>query len=142
MRLPFKGAWDRQLMPINKFAMARYRLIHQLLSRQDYVKTSKMVVACEQQLGYEVTRRTIQIDLQVMKDDSFVGIYAPIAYCARRKAYFYERKDFMSRHLGFSESEIEFVQTIKERWSPELTETEHDRLAHIVEKMQLIWMAK
>lgn len=129
-------------MPINKFAAARYKLIHQLLCKYDFVKTSTIVDYCQQLLGFVVTKRTIQLDLQAMKEDDFVGIFAPIAYCTSRKAYYYEHKDFVSKQLFFTTYEIELVMAIAERWRCELSEVEQKQLTVIVGKMQLMDMAK
>ena len=128
-------------MPINKFAVARYRLIHQLLSKQDFVKTAAIVEECRRYLGFQVTRRTIQLDLQHMRDDTFLGIHAPIGYCASRKAYFYEQKDFTSRAFCFSRQEVEFMGEIAARLSCQLDSSERQRLEDILVKMQVVSMA-
>lgn len=129
-------------MPINKFAIARYRLIHQLLSKQDFVKTAIIVEECRRHLGFQVTRRTIQIDLRDMREDEFLGIHAPIGYCSSRKAYFYKQKDFASHALSFSREEVEFLGEMALRLSGHLDTAERQQLADIVSKMQIVSMAK
>ncbi|MDR0907131.1 MAG: hypothetical protein LBM63_00760 [Rikenellaceae bacterium] len=81
-------------MPQNKFALARYRLIDQMLRRNNYVKSSSIIEKCFEQTGFRVSRRTIQLDIEAMRFDSFLGYNAPISYCQQRKAYYYEDPDY------------------------------------------------
>ncbi len=129
-------------MPINKFAIARYRLIHQLLSNQDFVKTSTIVEECRKQLAFRVTRRTIQLDLRDMRDDAFLGIHAPIGYCTSRKSYFYENKNFSIRSFFLSRQELEFMMDVAARVSCQLDSADRKKLDDILVKMQLVSMAK
>ncbi len=77
-------------MPQNKFAIARYRLIDSMLRRNDYVKTREIVERCSERTGFRVSRRTIQLDIETMRFDPFLDYNAPIGYCPRRKAWFYD----------------------------------------------------
>ncbi len=122
-------------MPLNKFSLARYQLIHQLLSTREFVKTAEIVEACGERLGFSVTQRTIQSDLQAMRADEFLGIYAPIAYCALNKAYYYHDASFNFQFFCFSVSEIELVERIKQRWEAEFSEQDRSSLKSILNKM-------
>ncbi|MDR3062329.1 MAG: hypothetical protein LBU57_09505 [Dysgonamonadaceae bacterium] len=75
----------------------------------NYVKTSYLAELCKRQLGYSVSQRTIQLDLEAMKYDSFLGIFAPIEYCRKRKAYFYIHTNFTLTTFNFSEQELEVL---------------------------------
>lgn len=99
-------------MPINKYAFARYYLIDATLRKMNYVKTSYLVEICNYKLGYSISQRTIQKDLDTMKNDPFVGIFAPIEYCKKRKAYYYSDTDFTLVPLNFSKDEIELLLII------------------------------
>lgn len=123
-------------MPLNKFSLARYQLIHQLLSTKEFVRTSEIVAACEELLGFSVTMRTIQLDLQAMRYDQFLGIFAPISYCASRKAYYYHDNTYTFQYSRFSVHEIELVERIKNRWKADLSEHERSCLRNILHKMQ------
>lgn len=125
-------------MPLNKFSLARYQLIHQLLSTRHFVKTSEIVNLCEQLLGFSVTRRTIQLDLQAMQYDQFLGIFAPISYNTSRRAYYYRETQFAFQFSRFSDYEIELVGRIKDRWKSDLNEQEHSCLNDILSKMQRV----
>lgn len=97
-------------MPQNKFAIARYSLIDELLRKRIYVKTATITETCKQLLGYEVSQRTIQMDLHSMKNDSFLGFFAPIEYCAKRKAYYYFDSDY---RLGFQQLNLREVDALE-----------------------------
>lgn len=125
-------------MPLNKFSLARYQLIHQLLSTKPFVKTSEIVIVCEELLGFSVTRRTIQLDLQAMQHDQFLGIFAPISYNASRKAYYYREAQFSFQFSRFSDYEIELVERIKTRWKADFNEQEYSCLNDILSKMQRV----
>ena len=82
-------------MPQNKFALARYSVIDAMLRRNDYVKTSSIVKKCIESTGYKVSARTIQLDIEAMRYDPFLGYNAPISYNSRHKAYYYEDRSYM-----------------------------------------------
>ena len=99
-------------MPQNKFAIARYAIIDELLKKSTYVKTAAITEACKRDLGYAVSQRTIQMDLNSMKNDSFLGFFAPIEYCSRRKAYYYVDSDYQ---LGFQQlngPEVDLLENV------------------------------
>ncbi|MCD8262010.1 MAG: hypothetical protein LUD15_11420 [Bacteroides sp.] len=78
-------------------------MIDELLRKQLYVKSSYMIERCRIETGFNVTRRTIQLDIYAMKNDSFLGFYAPIDYYNSRKAYYYSDKEYvLNRFYHFS----------------------------------------
>lgn len=79
-------------MPQNKFALARYRLIDSLLRRYEFVKTKDIVERCMDEFGFNVTQRTIQMDMKTLKEDPFIGCFFPIEYNGCKRAYFYSEK--------------------------------------------------
>ncbi|MDR0954003.1 MAG: hypothetical protein LBM20_01295 [Rikenellaceae bacterium] len=97
-------------MPQNKFALARYRLIDLMLRRSNYVKSSSIIEKCFEQTGFRVSRRTIQLDIEAMRFDSFLGYNAPIGYCPRRKAYYYEDPAYCFNPFPFTPQEIAALQ--------------------------------
>lgn len=96
-------------MPLNKFALARYRLIDIAMRKMSFVKTAYLVEICKQKLGYSVSQRTIQMDLEAMRDDPFIGVFAPIEYCKKRKAYYYTHTNFTLTALNFSKEELQVL---------------------------------
>ncbi len=102
-------------MPQNKFALARYRLIDEILRRQECAKTMEIAEMCREKLGFKVTQRTIQLDMDAMKNDPFLGYFLPINYCNRRKAYYYDEKSVeIFLVLCLTEQELSFLQKLKD----------------------------
>jgi len=96
-------------MPQNKYAIARYRLIDKILRTTGYAKTSDLAKTCMKKLGYSISQRTIQMDLHAMRYDPFVGIFAPIEYCKKRKCYYYTHTNFSLTFLNFTENELKVL---------------------------------
>ncbi|GEM_PF-5814038 len=99
-------------MPQNKFALARYYIIDNLLHKYKYVKTSTILDYCKEITGYEVTRRTIQMDISAMKNDAFLGFFAPIDYCNVKKAYYYSDLNYKLLPFHFTTEEIKLLEKI------------------------------
>lgn len=79
-------------MPQNKFALARYRLIDSLLRKYEFVRTKDIVDKCINEFGFNVTQRTIQMDMNALKEDPFIGCFFPIKYNSQEKAYYYSQE--------------------------------------------------
>lgn len=93
-------------MSQNKYALARYKIIDRLLRKNVYVKSMDIVDVCSRLLGCSISQRTIQLDFEAMRNDPFLGYFAPIGYCPKNKAYFYEDTDFELFPYRFSKEEI------------------------------------
>lgn len=66
-------------MAQNKLALTRYLLIDRMLSEtKKGVELAEIIAKIEDVLGYRVSKRTIQLDLQTMRYDSALGFSAPI----------------------------------------------------------------
>lgn len=124
-------------MPQNKYALARYRLIDQCLQQQVHVKTSYIVQVCKIRLGYDISRRMIQMDIEAMKNDSFLGFYAPIEYCNKRKAYYYAYKYSIST-ISFSPEEVKIVFYLITYLDNKLPENYYDIFIELVQKVKKI----
>lgn len=71
-------------MPQNKHALIRYYIIDDLLHQYEYVKSLFIANVCYKKTGLKVSQRTIQLDIEAMKHDSFLRFYAPIEYCKKK----------------------------------------------------------
>lgn len=129
-------------MPQNKYALARYGLIDQMLRKDPYVKTSSIARTCKVKLGYNISQRTIQMDLVAMKDDAFLGIYAPIEYCKKRRSYYYTRRDFVLNPVNFSDKEVGLLESICDMLSNKIDEEDVQSLKVIVKKIKRFYAAK
>jgi len=104
-------------VPQNKHALIRYHIIDCLLRQYDFVKTAFIAGYCYEKIGYKVSQRTIQLDIDAMRYDSFLRYFAPIEYCKKRKAYYYTHQDYQLLPFQFANKEIlllEHVSTIVE----------------------------
>ena len=129
-------------MPQNKFAIARYTIIDELLKKNTYVKTSAITETCKRNLGYEVSRRTIQLDLNSMKDDPFLGLFAPIEYCTKRKAYYYKDSDYQFGYQQLNLSEVDLLENVCSIASSHLKPDQRAILGDVLFKIKKRYMAK
>jgi len=97
-------------MPQNKYAFARYHIIDRELSRRNFVKTSEIVDICRNEFGFNVSAKTIQMDMNAMQYDSFLGYNAPIAYNNTKRAYYYTDSSYSITCFGLKEEEINTLQ--------------------------------
>ncbi|WP_165021216.1 MULTISPECIES: hypothetical protein [unclassified Dysgonomonas] len=124
-------------MPQNKFALARYCMIDSLLNKHEYVKTIYIVEICRRKLKCGVTQRTIQKDIDAMKNDPFLGYFAPIEYCSRRKAYYYKEADFRLSPHSFSNKEIYLMQNLLILMQNFILDDDYESLKNIVAKIKM-----
>ncbi len=129
-------------MPQNKFAIARYAVIDELLKKNTYVKTAAIAETCKRNLGYEVSRRTIQLDLNSMKNDSFLGFFAPIEYCSKRKAYYYLDTDYQFGFQQLNIVEIDLLENVCNIASRHLKPDQRAILGDVLFKLKKRYMAK
>lgn len=88
-----------------KHLIARIQIIDKELSQNKYVKTKDLVrIIAKETLP--VTRRTIQKDIELMKEESKVGYSAPIAYDSKKRAYYYTDPNFTIQAFGLKEEDI------------------------------------
>jgi predicted DNA-binding transcriptional regulator YafY len=103
-------------MPVNKFALIRYRVIDRcLLSRSHPFPTKEdLRRACEEALYGSADERisisTIEKDLWAMRNESELGYYAPIRYDAQHRGYCYEDPEYSIHDISLSEDEWDAVQ--------------------------------
>ena len=83
-------------MPINKNAYFRYILIDRCLTRRNnkYHSTDELLEYLYDNLGTEVSLRTLQYDIDEMKNSNVLSYYAPIEYSKTDKGYYYTEADF------------------------------------------------
>lgn len=80
----------------NRAHYARIYHIHQLLSTNQYPKITEIAEK------FEVSRRTIERDIEHMRD----RLGAPICYCRFKKGYYYEKKGFQLPPISITEEEL------------------------------------
>lgn len=125
-------------MPQNKHALIRYHIIDSLLQQSDFVKTLFIAAYCYEKTGCKVSQRTIQMDIDAMKYDSFLRFFAPIEYCKKRKAYYYTNHDYHLQHFQFSNEEIQLVEYICHIIKDTITDEQRHLLDTMIERMKML----
>ena len=97
-------------MPINRNALLRYKTIDRMLRNGRKATLDELIEACNDALyetnGYgEVSRRSVQHDLQEMRYSQALGYYAPIKV-VERKYYKYEDPDYSITDVPLSETDM------------------------------------
>lgn len=125
-------------MPQNKHALIRYHIIDSLLRQSDFVKTSYIVAYCFDKTGYKVSQRTIQLDIDAMRHDSFLRFYAPIEYCKKRKAYYYINLNFRLMPFQFANEEIQLLEYISNSIEDTIAEEQRYMLDTMIVRMKML----
>jgi predicted DNA-binding transcriptional regulator YafY len=88
-----------------KHPRARIQIIDRELSKNKFVRTKdlKKIISNE---TLPITQRTIQKDIELMKENRPVGYAAPIGYNSKKKAYYYTDTDFTIQAFGLKEEDI------------------------------------
>jgi predicted DNA-binding transcriptional regulator YafY len=101
-------------MPLNKYALLRYRIIHRCLSNRYLPYPSKDFLRekCEEALygstdGSKLSVKTIERDLRDMREDDLLGYHAPILYCKIHHGYYYGDPEFDLDHKPLSPEEAD-----------------------------------
>ena len=97
-------------MPKNKNALIRYRVINRCLKEQHYVTKQELKEACERALDiYPIGDRTIDGDINDMRNDDRLGFNAPIKMDRLRGAYYYEDPSYSIDNIPLNEDEMESI---------------------------------
>lgn len=94
-------------MPVNKDALGRYRIIDEMLKRRSFPSKEDLIDAIENRLGYSISSRTLDEDINNMRNNQDLGYMAPIAYDKTRKGYYYQTSDYSITGLPISRDDIE-----------------------------------
>lgn len=86
---------------MNRSAMARLQFIHDRIRGGHYPNATNLA------RELEVSRRTVQRDIEFMKDQ----LRAPIEYDSRRRGFYYTRPDFVLPSLPLTPREIAALHT-------------------------------
>lgn len=128
--------FTQNTMAQNKYALARYYIIDNLLHRYKYVKTAYIVECCQEKTGYTVSPRTIQMDIEAMKNDSFLGFYAPIEYCTKNKAYYYIQPDYTLSPFSIHSNEIRMLEELLEIVKCKINSEYYYLIKRIIQKIK------
>ncbi len=99
-------------MPVNKYALLRYRIIDRLISSttKPYPTKEELKEACEESLygsfGDRISDSTIEKDLYAMRNESELGYYAPIKYSKQHNGYYYEEEGYSINEIPLQEEDL------------------------------------
>lgn len=124
-------------MPQNKFALGRYQLIDALLRKNGYVKSRTIAEVCRKRIGYSISVRTVQLDIEAMRHDPLLGYFAPIEYCQRRKAFYYSEPDYTLSPIRFTEKEVLLMEDILALCSAHNLTKYYEDLRPLIQKMRI-----
>lgn len=97
-------------MAIIKQPFGRYHVIDSLLSTGERIKTSEIQKEILYELQIKVSAKTINNDINDMRDSKALGYYAPIEKDPSKKAYYYTDPNYTIKAFGLKESDINALQ--------------------------------
>jgi predicted DNA-binding transcriptional regulator YafY len=99
-------------MPKNKDAVSRYRLLDERLRNKRLPKpTLQMLIDyVSEKMDKTIATRTIQKDLEDMRNDPDLGYHAPIAYDRSTKSYGYKEEDFSIFNNPIDEADLQGLE--------------------------------
>lgn len=102
-------------MPVNKYALLRYRIIDRKISSKydPYPNKEDLRQACEDELygsnEGKISLSTIDKDLFAMRNESNLGYYAPIVFHKANKGYYYSDPDYTIQEMPLSDDDLEAI---------------------------------
>lgn len=97
-------------MATTKQQIGRYHVIDTLLSKGDRVKTCEIQKAILYELEINVTTKTINNDINDMRNSIALGYNAPIEKDTSKKAYYYSNPDYTIKAFGLKDADITALQ--------------------------------
>jgi len=103
-------------MPVNKYALLRYRIIDRCLcdKRHPYPSRETLRIACEEALygagSTRISLGTIDKDLRAMKEEEELGYFAPITYHYERKGYYYKEEGYSIAQFSLNDEDLEALR--------------------------------
>jgi predicted DNA-binding transcriptional regulator YafY len=104
-------------MPINKFALLRYRIIDKCIRNKfkPYPTKVFLLAKCEESLygdvgNNRISESTIDKDIWSMRNEGELGFYAPIKFSKVHQGYYYEDENYSIENIPLGEDEIEAIK--------------------------------
>ena len=93
-------------MSLNKDAYSRYRLIDARLRKKPYPHLEELIWYLSEKLDRQISKRTVQLDLQEMRQNQQLNFNAPIVYNKSDKSYHYSDPDYSISNLPVTADEL------------------------------------
>ena len=108
------------VMPANKYALLRYRIIDRSIRNKQRPFPSKEDLrrACEEALygsdGEHISMSTIDKDIWAMRNEGELGFYAPIKFSKDNAGYYYQDSNYTISELPLNEDDLNAIKTAAE----------------------------
>ncbi|AOM79489.1 helix-turn-helix transcriptional regulator [Pedobacter steynii] len=96
-------------MSQNKQPIARIRVINECLSRGGYWSKTRLISEISK-IDLNVSSRTLDNDISLMKDCAQLKYNAPIKYCRANKGYFYTDSNYSIDKLPLNQTDIKALE--------------------------------
>jgi predicted DNA-binding transcriptional regulator YafY len=93
-------------MPQNRDAYTRYKLIDMRLRKRPYPRLEELMEFVSANLDRQVSKRTMQLDLQEMRYNQSLNFNAPIAFSKKEHTYRYTDENYSIHNLPVSADEL------------------------------------
>ena len=103
-------------MPVNKYALLRYRIIDRCLKNtaRPFPSREDLRSACEEALygsgGDAISLSTIDKDIWAMKNEGELGYEAPIAYSRPNGGYYYTDPDYSISEMSLGDDDLQALR--------------------------------
>ncbi|MEZ4799371.1 MAG: WYL domain-containing protein [Flavobacteriales bacterium] len=103
-------------MPVNKYALLRYRIIDRCLknSARPFPSREDLRSACEEALygsgGDAISISTIDKDIWAMKNEGELGYYAPIAFNRSEGGYYYTDPEYAISEMSLGDEDLQALR--------------------------------
>jgi predicted DNA-binding transcriptional regulator YafY len=103
-------------MPVNKYALLRYRVIDRCLRDKGkrYPSREDLREACEEALygagASAISISTIDKDIWSMKNEGELGYYAPIEFSRFERGYYYSDPNYSISEVSLAEDDLEAIR--------------------------------
>lgn len=134
-------------MPANKYALLRYRIIDRCLTNgsRPYPSKEDLRLACEEALygsdGEHISISTIEKDLWAMRNEGELGYYAPIAYSAEHRGYYYDEEDYTINDINLNDEDLSALrlaaETLNQFRDIPVFRTYHQAIDKIIGRLQI-----
>lgn len=93
-------------MPLNREAYTRYRLIDMRLRKKPFPHLEELIAFLSERLDKPVSKRTVQLDIQEMRQNQNLNFNAPIVYDRQERVYRYTDEGYSINNLPVSADEL------------------------------------
>lgn len=99
-------------MPLNKDALTRYRLIDERLRNTMLPRPSvnQLLSYVSEKMDRSISRRTLLLDIQHMRESPDLNYMAPIAFDRTRQGYYYEEEGYSINRMPVTEYELQGLE--------------------------------